>query len=106
MKTTKLVEIFKSHWVSFLVIFFILFLVVKGCIKDNYIENDGIIATAIVFKYDYYILGKSLNKVSLGYYYVNSKRYECYSKYIIPVDSVFQIKYNPKKPGEWRQIEK
>ena len=43
--------------------------------------------------------------LSRGYYYVDNKRYKCYSVGVIPIGSTFKIKYNPRDPEEWRFVE-
>ena len=78
----------------------------KTCSEDIIVERSGITVSVKVEYYDKVLVNKSgMQRVSRGYYYVNYRRYSCFSWKILPIGSTFQIKYNPKNPEVYRRIE-
>lgn len=102
----KIKLFFKNHWFFSIVIGYFLFTGLRYCKELIIIERNGVIVTVAVRSYDRKSFNKSrMRTVSVGYYYVNNRKYECFYRHEIPKDSTFRIKYNPQNPEKWHCID-
>lgn len=107
MNKSDVKKFLKRNWSWIVIIVFLAILSLKNY-KDNIdLENSGLIVSVTVEYYSRESLrrGGATKTLSRGYYYVDNKRYKCYSVGVIPIGSTFKIKYNPRDPEEWRFVE-
>jgi len=75
--------------------------------RQKRIDEFGINIFVKVDHYDRYRCGKSRRCTgSFGYFTVNYVPYRVFSDTIIPIGSLFEIRYNRKNPEEWRRIKR
>ena len=105
MNKIKFKEYLKKEWFWIILFGGFAFFTLKNCQNDTIIERNGVMVTVTVEHYDRKPFSRAGEIMSVGYYYVENKRYRCSCRYKIPKGSTFKIKYNPKNPEVWRCIE-
>ncbi len=77
-------------------------------VSDEYIMHKyGVDTTVTVEYFERKYIGSNgaannYKTVSCGYFYVNNRKYECHYRYeLLPIGSVFKIRYNSKNPEVW-----